>query len=631
MTAAVPLAKYGNWNVTPAGGRELETVRKIFLAFKEAGARQNLAFLFAAFMIAAAGGLLHSSYTPAPVPVEATETERTVNYSEFLSLVNEGAIVSAKVTASRVDAEGPDGQSYVLHHDRWLYSTAFPKDLAEAGVDVRFPTPEDRSLGDMVSSYIQAGTSLLILVLVLALVGYLWVSMRGGTASGWPNVSKDGRVRFADVAGQDETKYELEEIRDFLRDPSSYEKTGAKPPRGVLMVGPPGTGKTLLARALATEAGVSFIPVTGSDFSAMFVGVGRNRVVKLFRKARRHAPCIVFIDEIDSVGRKRGGNGSDAGREYDTTLNQLLTEMNGFSAREGIVVIGATNRIDVLDDALLRPGRFDRQVHVTNADRTGRREILEVHAKGKPLSPDVDLGRVAAGTPGFSGADLENLVNEAAILAARQRLSQILPEHFEEARDKVLMGLQRKAATVDEDETRLVAVHEAGHALVACLTSGSDPVHHATVIPRGRSLGLVMRLPEKDRTMVPRSKLLADLDVAMAGRAAEEVVFGSANVCTGAESDIEQATATARRMVAQWGMSDVIGMVRVEPHEGRFPPEVETEVRNLIEGAYARAKELILEHRTALDALSDALVARKSLDGEEVRDIVRAGSSVKAA
>lgn len=603
----------------------MDKIKKIIQVVREIGYRNiALAFVLSA-MISIGGGSLVSTYL-IPHEVEQADTSKAeakkVGYSEFLKLVEEKRIESAKIQNSKVEAVGKDGQKYTLSHDRWLMQTTFPKDLANAGVDVTFPGPEDKSLGETISYAVAVFLQISILM-VLGLVAFVF--LRGATSgmSSWPELAKDNTTRFADVAGQDETKYELEEIRDFLANPAAYEVTGAKPPRGVLMVGPPGTGKTLLAKALANEAGVNFFAVTGSDFSAPFVGVGRNRVAKLFKEARKHAPCIIFIDEIDSVARRRGGSSSDVSREQDTTLNQLLTEMNGFKPRDGIVVIGATNRLDVLDSALTRPGRFDRHVFVNNSDMDGRKAILQVHIKGRPIADDVDLMIVARGTPGFSGADLENLVNEAAIVAARAKQTKITAAHFEEARDKVLMGLQRKSLILDDQEKMLIAVHEAGHAVVATLSEGSDPVHQATIIPRGAALGLVMRLPERDRFSVPMKKLLADLDVAMAGRAAEEIVFGKENVTTGASGDIDQATNLARKMVTEWGMSEVIGMVRAIDENGKPTAAAEPEIRKLIDEAYGRAKKLLTDHRDGLDRLTQALLDKKTLDGSEVTAIVK--------
>lgn len=607
----------------------MDKIKKIIQSIRDIGFRNIMLAFALSGIISISGGSLVNMYFGANT-AETTDISKgeakEVGYSEFLTLVKDHKISSAKIQSSKVEALGEDGQKYTLNHDRWLFSTTFPKDLAEAGVDVTFPGPEDKSLGEIVS-YIVGIIFQITFLALLGLVGFVFLRNATGGMSSWPELAKENTIRFSDIAGQDETKFELEEVKDFLSNPAAYEVTGAKPPRGVLMVGPPGTGKTMLAKALANEAGVNFFAITGSDFSAMFVGVGRNRVVKLFKEARKHAPCIIFIDEIDSVARKRGGGSSDVGREQDTTLNQLLTEMNGFQPRDGIVVIGATNRIDVLDPALTRPGRFDRHIFVNHSDMDGRKAILEVHVKNKPIDADVDLQVVARGTPGFSGADLENLVNEAAILAARAKMKTINASHFEEARDKVLMGLQRKSLVLDDQDVNLIAVHEAGHAVVATLTKGSDPVHQATIIPRGAALGLVMRLPERDRFSVPLSKLYADLDVAMAGRAAEEIVLGKENVTTGASGDIEQATSLAKKMVTEWGMSDVIGMVRAVDINGKPTAAAEPEIRRLIDEAYGRAKSLLETNRDGLDRLVQALLEKKTLDGIEVAEIVTGANS----
>lgn len=602
----------------------MDAIKKIIQVVREIGLRNFLFALLLSTLVSVSGAAFvdHFFSTKVEEAVDPTKTKvKEIGYSDFLKLVESKKIESAQIQTDKVEAVGKDGQKYTFGHDRWLMQTTFPKDLAEAGIEVTFPGPEGRTFGEKMGYAIAVFVQIAVL-LILGLFAFVLLRNAGGGMSSWPELAKDNKTRFADIAGQDETKYELEEIRDFLANPESYEVTGAKPPRGILMVGPPGTGKTMLAKALANEAGVNFFAVTGSDFSAMFVGVGRNRVAKLFKDARKHAPCIIFIDEIDSVARRRGGGSSDVSREQDTTLNQLLTEMNGFKSRDGIVVIGATNRLDVLDPALTRPGRFDRHVFVNNSDMDGRKAILEVHIKGKPIADDVDLMIVARGTPGFSGADLENLVNEAAIVAARAKKITITAAHFEEARDKVLMGLQRKSMILDDQEKMLIAVHEAGHAVVATLSEGSDPVHQATIIPRGSALGLVMRLPERDRFSVPMKKLLADLDVAMAGRAAEEIVFGKENVTTGASGDIDQATNLARKMVTEWGMSKVIGMVRAIDENGKPTSAAEPEIRKLIDEAYDRAKTLLTTHRDGLDRLTQALLDKKTLDGTEVSEIV---------
>ena len=434
---------------------------------------------------------------------------------------------------------------------------------------------------------------------------------------------KHGRVTFADVAGIDEAREELQEIVEYLKDPGKFARLGGKIPKGALLVGSPGTGKTLLARAIAGEAGVPFFTISGSDFVEMFVGVGASRVRDMFEQAKKSAPCIVFIDEIDAVGRHRGaglGNGND---EREQTLNQLLVEMDGFEANEGIIIIAATNRPDVLDPALLRPGRFDRQVIVPRPDIDGREQILAVHMKKVPLAPDVDPRVIARGTPGFSGADLANLVNEAALLAARRGKRLVAMKEFEEAKDKVMMGTERKSMVMTEDEKKMTAYHEAGHAIVALHEEASDPIHKATIIPRGRALGMVMRLPERDSYSYHRDKMYANLAVAMGGRVAEEVVFGYDKVSSGASSDIAYATGLARDMVTRWGMSDALGAVQyAEADEEVFlgysvnrqknmsnetAQAIDKEIRRIVEQGYDRAKSLLKEHRSELETLALAL------------------------
>ena len=417
---------------------------------------------------------------------------------------------------------------------------------------------------------------------------------------------KQGRVTFDDVAGIDEAREELEEIVEFLKDPGKFARLGGKIPKGALLVGSPGTGKTLLARAIAGEAGVPFFTISGSDFVEMFVGVGASRVRDMFEQAKKTAPCIVFIDEIDAVGRHRGaglGNGND---EREQTLNQLLVEMDGFEANEGIIIIAATNRPDVLDPALLRPGRFDRQVVVPRPDIDGREKILAVHMKKVPLAPDVDPRVIARGTPGFSGADLANLVNEAALLAARKGKRLVAMREFEDAKDKVMMGTERRSMVMTEDEKKMTAYHEAGHAIVAIHEPASDPIHKATIIPRGRALGMVMRLPERDNYSYHRDKMYANLAVSMGGRVAEEVIFGYDKVSSGASSDISYATGLARDMVTRWGMSDELGPLQyAEADEEVFlgysvnrqkkmsnetAQAIDKEIRRIVEQGYDRAK-----------------------------------------
>ena len=443
---------------------------------------------------------------------------------------------------------------------------------------------------------------------------------------------QDSKVTFQDVAGEDEEKEELREIVEFLRQPDKYLALGARIPKGVLLVGPPGTGKTLLAKAVAGEAGVKFLSISGSDFVEMYVGVGASRVRDLFRQAKQNSPAIIFIDEIDAVGRKRGAGLGGGHDEREQTLNQLLVEMDGFESNEGVILLAATNRPDVLDPALLRPGRFDRQVVVPTPDLRGRRRILEVHTKRTPLDPDVDLDTLARGTPGFSGADLENLVNEAALQAAKLNATKVDMHDFEYAKDKVLMGRERRSLILSDEEKRITAYHEGGHALAARLLPGSDPVHKVTIIPRGRALGLTMQLPEEDRHGYSRNYLRNNLVVLLGGRVAEEIVFD--DITTGASNDIERVTRMARKMVCEWGMSDAIGTLSIgetgeEVFIGRewvqnknYSEEtarlVDAEVKRIVEEAHARCVKLLQDNRAALDRIAQALLERETISGEEL-------------
>ncbi|WP_244610609.1 ATP-dependent zinc metalloprotease FtsH [Microvirga pakistanensis] len=547
------------------------------------------------------------------VPFLFSEKVNEIAYSEFSRELAAGKVGKVQVQEGGLSVWVEDRKAFVRLPSSHLSAQTVDRATA-AGAQVVFqPSGIDAA---HVASFV---ISLIMVAAVLALVA---VQVDFKPTSRWPRAVKAVPDRFDDVAGQEEAKAELQEVIAFLSDAQAFEKVGARIPKGVLMVGPPGTGKTLIAKALAGEAGVSFMAVSGSDFSAPLIGIAKSRVSKLFEQARRRAPCLVFIDEIDAIGRKRGGGGSAADREFESTLNQLLVEMDGFNTTSGVIVIGATNRVDVLDPALLRPGRFDRQVHIGLPDITGREAILAVHARNVRLAAGVDLASIARGTPGFSGADLSNLLNEAAIFAAREGVTEIGRDHLEAARNKIIMGLERRSLVISPEERRLVAVHEAGHALCACLTPGSDKVHSATIIPHGQALGLVMRLPENDRYCIPVEKLEADLIVAMGGRAAEEVVFGPRKVTTGAASDIAHATNIATRMVTEWGMSPTIGMVRVARSGESFPREVEQEIRRIVEKMYAAAKACIEDNREALDALVDALLEHETIEGDEVRRIV---------
>ncbi|MDG6095364.1 ATP-dependent zinc metalloprotease FtsH [Acetobacter sp. AN02] len=560
-------------------------------------------------------------------------------YSDFIADVDTDHVRSVVIQENSISGVLKDGTAFDTYAPR---DPELVSRLTEKGIQIE-AKPVDTD-GNPFLRY------LLNWAPVLLIVG-AWIFMMrqmqggGGRAMGFGKsrarmlTEKQGRVTFADVAGIDEAKSELEEIVEFLRDPQKFTRLGGKIPKGVLLVGPPGTGKTLLARAIAGEANVPFFTISGSDFVEMFVGVGASRVRDMFEQGKKAAPCIIFIDEIDAVGRHRGAGLGGGNDEREQTLNQMLVEMDGFESNEGVILIAATNRPDVLDPALLRPGRFDRQVVVPNPDVTGREKILRVHMRKVPLASDVDPKVIARGTPGFSGADLSNLVNEAALLAARQGKRTVAMREFEEAKDKVLMGAERRSLVMSADEKRNTAFHEAGHALVSILTPGNDPVHKATIIPRGRALGMVMSLPEGDRYSKSRAKCLAELDLAMGGRAAEEIIFGAENVCTGASGDIKMATDQARRMVTEWGMSERLGLVaygdngqevflghsvtqskNVSEDTAR---EIDEEIRGLIDAAYNRARNLLLEHIDDLHRLANALLEHETLTGEEIRQILR--------
>ena len=455
------------------------------------------------------------------------------------------------------------------------------------------------------------------------------------------------KVTFADVAGCDESKQELEEVIDFLKDPGKFQRLGGKIPKGVLLVGPPGTGKTLLAKAVAGEADVPFFSISGSDFVEMFVGVGASRVRDMFAQAKKNSPCLLFIDEIDAVGRHRGAGLGGGNDEREQTLNQLLVDMDGFDENENVILIAATNRPDVLDPALLRPGRFDRQVVVPNPDVKGREEILKVHVRKVPLAKDVNLAVVARGTPGFSGADLANLVNEAALLAARRNKRKVTSKDFDDAKDKVLMGNERKSMAMDEQEKKLTAYHEAGHAICSLNVEETDPIHKATIVPRGRALGMVQQLPEKDQYSYSRAKMLSRLIICMGGRAAEELKFGRDKVTSGASSDIAAATKLARSMVTEWGMSDLLGPVLyAENSEEVFLGKsvtqnknmseetarvVDAEIKRLVCEAHEGALNILKEKKEDWERLSEALIEYETLTGEEIRQVINGEKINKSA
>ncbi len=568
----------------------------------------------------------------------------TVPYSEFLAAVDDGQVQRVTLEGRRIVGQRQDGRPFTSYapDDPGLVG-----DLLDAGVvfDSR-PAPEPGILGRLLVS----------LLPFLLLIGvWVWFLRRqmGGGAGGGPFAFGRSRARqiegskvsarLSDVAGVDEAKEEVGELVDFLRDPTRFQGLGGTIPRGVLMVGPPGTGKTLLARAIAGEAGVPFFTVSGSDFVEMFVGVGASRVRDLFAQAKKNAPCIVFVDEIDAVGRRRGAGMGGGHDEREQTLNQMLVEMDGFEGNEGVIVIAATNRPDVLDPALLRPGRFDRQVTVPLPDVTGRARILRLHMRKVPLDADVDPAVIARGTPGFSGADLANLVNEAALLAARSGRDVVDMDVLERAKDKILMGAERRTMAMSDDDRRLTAYHEAGHTIVGRLVPEHDPVHKVSIIPRGRALGVTLFLPESDRYSASRRRLESELSTLFGGRVAEELVYGADAVTTGASNDIERATRIARDMVTKYGLSETLGPLSYDEDEGEVflgrpvtqrtqmsdetARRIDEEVRAIVDRNYARARGILEDHRAVLDAMAEALMAHETLDSDQI-DVLMAGGMV---
>ncbi len=556
-------------------------------------------------------------------------------YSQFLTSVEKGEVAQVTIQGDNILGVYVDGKSFRTYTPR---DPDLIRILRSKKVDIK-AKPEDDSPWYM---------NLLISWFPMLLLIAVWIffmrqmQMGGGKAMSFGKsrarlLSETSRkVTFEDVAGIEEAKEELEEIIEFLKDPKKFTRLGGRIPKGVLLVGSPGTGKTLLARAIAGEAGVPFFSISGSDFVEMFVGVGASRVRDLFVQGKKNAPCIIFIDEIDAVGRHRGAGLGGGHDEREQTLNQLLVEMDGFESNEGVILISATNRPDVLDPALLRPGRFDRQVVVPIPDIRGRNEILKVHMRTKPLAPDVDTLTLAKGTPGFSGADLENMVNEAALLAARENKDVIEMIDFETAKDKVIMGLERKSLIISDDEKKTTAYHEAGHALIARLLPGTDPLHKVTIIPRGQALGLTQQLPEDERHTYSRQYLLNTIAILMGGRVAEELVFNQRT--TGAANDIERATEIARRMVCEWGMSEKMGPVSFGKREeqiflGREIAQhrdyseqtairIDEEVREIVESNYQRTKDLITEYRDVLTALAEGLLEKETLDAVDIEEII---------
>ena len=567
-------------------------------------------------------------------------------YSDFLTEVGAGHVREVVIQGRTVNGQLSDGRTFQTYTPE---DPALVSRLTEKGVRVvaRAEESEVHPLFQYLLSWFP----------MLLLIGVWVFFMRqmqsgGGRAMGFGKsrarllTEKQGRVTFEDVAGIDEAKGELEEIVEFLRDPQKFQRLGGKIPKGVLLVGPPGTGKTLLARAIAGEANVPFFTISGSDFVEMFVGVGASRVRDMFEQGKKNAPCIIFIDEIDAVGRHRGAGLGGGNDEREQTLNQMLVEMDGFESNEGVILIAATNRPDVLDPALLRPGRFDRQVVVPNPDVQGREKILRVHMRKVPLASDVEPKTIARGTPGFSGADLANLVNEAALLAARTGRRTVGMYEFEQAKDKVLMGAERRSLVMSEDEKRMTAYHEAGHALAALHLPECDPVHKATIIPRGRALGLVMSLPEGDRYSKHKSKLLSELAMAMGGRVAEELIFGSEKVSNGASGDIKMATNQTRMMVTEWGMSERLGMIAYGENSQEVflghsvtqsknlseetARQIDAEIRRIIDEAYARCKAILSENIDELHLLAKGLLEHETLSGDEIRLVIKGEPVVRS-
>ena len=569
-----------------------------------------------------------------------TRNAQELPYSQLMNMAEKGEI-NAVTTQGEMLFSAKGGQTYVTYVPSGTMSHVMERlDAAKIAVETRRPK-QGPGVGDIL-------LGILPMLLLIGAWFFFMRQMQGGGRGGAMGFGRSkarllteakGRITFDDVAGIDEAKEELGEIVEFLKDPGKFQRLGGKIPKGALLVGPPGTGKTLLARAIAGEANVPFFSISGSDFVEMFVGVGASRVRDMFEQAKKNAPCIIFIDEIDAVGRHRGAGLGGGNDEREQTLNQLLVEMDGFEANEGIILIAATNRPDVLDPALLRPGRFDRQIVVPNPDVGGREKILRVHTRNVPVAQGVDLKTIARGTPGFSGADLANLVNEAALLAARRGKRVVTNKEFEDAKDKVMMGAERRSLVMSESEKKLTAWHEAGHAVVALNVPESDPVHKATIIPRGRALGMVMQLPEGDRYSMNFTQMTSRLAILMGGRVAEELIFGKDKVTAGASSDIAGATSLARNMVTRWGYSDVLGLVaygdgndevflgmqmgRQQAISGDTAKKIDAEVRRLVEEGYNDAKRILTEKAEEHKRLAEALLEYESLTGEEISAVMR--------
>jgi cell division protease FtsH len=569
-----------------------------------------------------------------------------IAFSQLLNEVDQGHVREVTIAGNEITGHFTDNRAFATYapNDPSLVQSLYKKNVS---ITAKPPSENTNWL-----------MTLLVNVLPLIAIIGVWIflsrRMQGGAGSAM-GLGKSkaklltevhGRATFEDVAGVDEAKEDLQEIVEFLRDPQRFQKLGGRIPRGVLLVGPPGTGKTLLARAIAGEANVPFFTISGSDFVEMFVGVGASRVRDMFVQAKKNSPCIIFIDEIDAVGRRRGAGLGGGNDEREQTLNQLLVEMDGFEANESIILIAATNRPDVLDPALLRPGRFDRQIVVSNPDIVGRERILKVHVRKVPLAPDVELKTVARGTPGFSGADLMNLVNEAALLAARRGKRVVTMSEFEDSKDKIMMGAERRTMVMTEQEKMLTAYHEGGHAIVALNVTATDPVHKATIIPRGRALGMVMQLPERDKLSMSYEQMTSRLAICMGGRVSEELVFGKEKITSGAQSDIEQATNLARAMVTRWGFSEELGTVmygdnnqdevflgysmgQQQTVSEATAQTIDAEVRRLVESGLAEATRIITEKRQDLETLAKGLLEYETLTGEEIEQLLKGHPPVR--
>ena len=571
-------------------------------------------------------------------PQTSTSRDNKIIFSEFLTEVDNGRVVQVEIQGNNIKGILSDGNNFIT------YSPNDPnliQKLTDKGVSIS-AAPLDEKMPSLFGVLLSWFPMLLLIAVWIFFMRQMQGG-RGGAMGFGKSKAKlmneiKGKVTFNDVAGVEEAKEEVEEVVEFLKDPRKFSRLGGKIPRGCLLVGPPGTGKTLLARAIAGEAGVPFFTISGSDFVEMFVGVGASRVRDMFEQGKKNSPCIIFIDEIDAVGRSRGAGLGGGNDEREQTLNQLLVEMDGFDTNEGVIIIAATNRPDVLDPALLRPGRFDRQVVVSLPDIIGREKILKVHSKKISMAPDVNLRTIARGTPGFSGADLANLVNEAALLAARKNKRIVTYLEFEDAKDKVMMGAERRTMVMTEDEKKLTAYHEAGQAIVTINETAAYPIHKATIIPRGRALGMVMQLPEKDEVSQTREQLHAQMAIAMGGRVAEELIFGEDKVTTGAVSDIEQATKRARAMVMRAGLSKELGPIAYGENEeevflGRSvarqqnmseetAKKVDSEIKKFVEKGYDRARKVLTDKIDDLHKLAKALLTYETLSGSEIEDIV---------